>query len=749
MFALKNLSSLGVEKMDPWDFSPPEAPPKAIVKDKKERDRWINSPDTRWNVYTPWEGLNGAQRISKPTGESEGNTPYRLHGFAVDFDAVMTEDEVLKGIERLGYPANYYERSLSGKCHLVWQFKNPLVLAGWELAIEFLKVASAGLQLRAALPSFDEGHFLNPTRLLTNAGGQWLKIEDDMIPEAILVGWLIEASGNIKWSAAGYNVPLDKVAEKLKTDSRFANSEWASIEFKLGAQGPTWWVPASKSPKSALVKESGMFTFSQNAERNFYTWGDLLGHEWVQQYRTQHIGESVEGIYFDGREYWREISRGAWKPWTKDDLILHLTAVRKLSIVKQKGDDSSEVAQALVHIQDHGNVEGAAPFVFRPSGFLEVEGAPFLNTHTARVVQPVDELSPWGPTGKFPLISQFFGDPGCVSMDESRPRFFRGGVKALDTFLSWLSHYYRGAYELKLSSGCHVFISGPVNRGKTFLNRGIVGAMMNGFREAEAYLMGEDSFGSELFRVAHWVVDDNAVGISPARRRRWTEAIKKMAANGTFVYHEKFRTKQQVRWPGRVIATLNGDEGSTQLIPDLERSILDKIHLYAVDGERATIDFLQQDAMTEILKKEIPFFCRYLLEWVTPEYCIERRRDGTIDYRFGAVKPWHDEQLVQAANQSSSTSGFYEVLASWSAEYFKIENENRKPSERVTKWCGTAFELRKKMCANDPATLDSLRGIDINSISSLLMQLRVKGHHIEAEDRNGLRYWTIHDKTIG
>jgi len=742
MFALSRLSTSEVFHCQPWGWSPKAGIPPELRSNKKLRDKFMNDPTTEWNIYSGWEGLNGNLRISRKKADSEENPPHKLHGLVIDFDTKMTEEEVLAGISRLApLVPNFYERSLSGKCHLVWTFSKPIVISGFPLAEAFLAVAAEKLQPANALAGFDKA-FFNPSIYYTNSG-EWREIHDRGLSSGLLLGWLIEASEKLDWKGNGYCVPLTVVHDELMKNPDFAGSEWASKDFQLGVQGPTWWIPGSTSPKSAVVKESGMFTYSAHASRNFFSWADLLGFSFVDQFRSNQIGQAVEGIYFDGRAFWRELSRGDWKPWTKDDILHFLRIKRGLSPRTPKGEDHSELDRAYQHIQDHGNVEGAAPFVFRPNGAITVYSKPFLNTHNSRVLQPAPDKVTWGPSGPMPWLSQFFGPPSTVSTSETEARFFQGDVIALDSFISWLAYYYRTAFELNLLSGHNMFVSGPVNIGKTFLNRQIVGELMGGFRIAEDYLMGEDAFGSELFGVAHWVVDDNAVTTSAARQRKWSEMVKRMAANRTFRYHEKFRTAQMVEWMGRVFSTFNADEGSSQIIPDLERSILDKIQLYQT-VKRPTVSFLPSHEMNELLTRELPHFARFLLDWSTPEHCVLRRESGDIDWRFGGVKPWHEPALIQTANHSSRTSGFVEILDDWKTDYFSALNEGKRTDDRITTWRGSAFQLRKELCSSSPATQDALRGEGVGDISRLLGQLRAKGYNIGIEDAGDIRYWTLH-----
>lgn len=736
---LPNLSSHEARPCTPWHFKLAQPLPQELRDNKKTRDKWISDSNTEYSCWSPWEGLNENQRIKKKTGTDNetDNPPLKCYGFVADYDAKMEMAEVASCFERLvPFVPNYYCRSLSGKAHLLWVFDQPINVGSFDLAEEFLKHVCVKLNLRAALPAFDEA-FFDCAKYYTN-GAEWHEVNPCTISYNTALGWLLAASTKIKYSSLAYNVPLSVVKGELDKNPKFAD-QWAGIDFVLGATGPTWFVDGSQSPKSAIVKESGMFTFSSSATKDFYSWGELIGFSFVDQYRASHIGNAVDGVYFDGRSFWREISRGDWKAFTKDDIMSYLRVARGLSDKIVKGDKASELELAYQHLIDHNHVEGAAPFVFKQNGPITLNKKPFLNIHTARVLRPVEQPVEWGHKDHFPWISQFLGNPtGCG--EESEKYFFKGARQSLDTFISWLAYYYKSAYEMNISSGHNIFISGPANMGKTVLNREIVGGLMNGYRDAKEYLMGEDDFGAELFSVAHWVVDDGTMSTSAAAHRRWTEIIKRMAANKTFRYHAKFQTPQQVQWEGRVGATLNNDEESARLLPDLERSLLDKIMLF-MTADEPTVDFHKKQEMQAIWERELPYFARFLLGWETPAHCV-LWRGSAIDYRFGGIKPWHDPAMTQHANQSARTAGFAEILDDWRTDYFRLVNEGVAVEKKTWTWTGTAFQLRKALCVAS-ATQDALRGTDNGDIGRLLAQLKARGYPIVSEDRDELRYWTI------
>lgn len=746
---LSNLVSTTAHEGAPWVFPSEQLQvPEECKKNKTARTRWISDTETRHCVYSGWEGLTSGGRILKGTNKREDNVPYKLHAIVVDYDTKLSPDEVAAGISRFApHGPSHYGPSLSGNAHLVWTLERPLVISGFELAEKFLAVVSQKLRLAAAFPGFDEPAFKKPAQYYTSGDAGWYEIGNPL-PAALVTGWLVEAAKKTDFDSPGYQIPLAAVREELlKRDPKFAASEWAECDFQEGAQGPSWWVEGSLSPKSAIVKSGGMFTFSAHATSSFYSWADLLGAKFVEAYRAKHMGAAVTGIYFDGRGFWREISRGMWKLFDKESTLSYLRVTRGLSGKPPKGEEVSELDVAYQYIIDHHFVDGAAPFCFRKGGLLEVDGNPFLNTHSTRVLRPVEHAVEWGNPDHFPFLSRFFGAPSGVQTDETR-RLFEGGTVALDTFISWLSYYYKTAYELKIESGHNVFLSGPANRGKTLLNRGILGTLMGGFREARDYLMGTDSFGAELFGVGHWVVDDGTAGGSAAQSRHWTEMIKRMAANNTFRYHEKFRTPQQVEWKGRVVTTLNSDEESARLLPDLQRSVTDKVMLFRVSENSPVGDFPSVAELNIILANELPYFARFLLDWKVPEEVVLRRA-GAIDWRFGGITPWIDDSLRAAANQGSRVSGFWEIVDDWRNEFFAAAAKSTDARVSKTQWTGTAFQLRKAICDMSQSSADALRGIDVGEMGRLLMQLHTTSYPVEFIDDTqgavgGTRKWVLH-----
>ena len=208
--------------------------------------------------------------------------------------------------------------------------------------------------------------------MLFRSSGEWATLDAKRKMSAGLThGCVVEVSSKHVWrkDSGSVEIPLPVVAAELaKKFPSFPNC-WPG-DFVEGSQGPTFWVEGSTSPKSAVVKPTGLFTFAAHAVKPFYGWADLFSEQFVDKYKTELMGEAVKGIYHDGTKYWRKDGYGRWKWYSFDDISRHLRVDCGLSAVKD-GGLPSEVDRAIQHIQNWQGVEGAAPFAFQPAGLIE------------------------------------------------------------------------------------------------------------------------------------------------------------------------------------------------------------------------------------------------------------------------------------------------------------------------------------------------------------------------------------------
>ena len=714
-FALPNLLSLSTSPCSPWEFTSNSIPNEVRGKEgKKQRDAWINSLETSHQVYSLIEGLNGSMRVAQSKGPAEGNPPYRIHGLAGDYDAPIPTEELEAGLSRLeGKTPKYFERTLSGQCRFLWEFEAPIAVPSWEFAVEFLKLARKAIKAELLTVNLDVPAWDSPSRYYTNSG-EWMQCSDYVVPSSLIQGWLFEVCKKHQWKKEenAIEIPLPVVWEELK--KLHPQHGWEN-SFELESQGPSFFIQGSSSPKSAIVKSTGIYTFSANAAKPFWSWSDLLGASFCAEYKNKSMGKAVEGVYHDGMKYWVKDGLNCWRPYTKEDVASYLNIIRGLSLERYKGAPS-EVDEALMFIRHWQPIDGAAPFVFQAYGIYSDSGPRFLNTHTRRVLTPADGSASWGPQGPFPWLAAYFD-------------YLFDPIGQKDFFLAWLKRFYTSAHDLKLDRGQNVFVIGPAGTGKTLLSQNILTKLLNGSAEAQKYLLGETSFNSQLFETALWTVDDNSSSVSATSHSLFSSAIKKMTSNQTFEYHAKFRVPMTVSWLGRVFVTANDDEESLRIIPDLEISALEKTMLFRTT--KVPFAFPPSDELESIIRKELPFFARWLLDWEYPEETKGANRYG--------IKAYHEPSLLQKAEHSSRSNAFSEILDDWSTDWFRDH-----PTMQA--WEGTAFSLLKEFNIEDDRRA-SLKNLTTDTVSRQLSALKSKGHSIESSTRGGARVWKINRPT--
>lgn len=718
MFVLPNLSATGVSPGIPWEI--PVSIPDGVrgKKGKKARTVWATSPETRTVVYSAVEGRNSRQRVTKARAVDEGNPPHALHGLVIDYDVGVTDAELDTGMTRLTHKPQVLERTLSGNARAIWLFDSPVIVPGYDAASAFLGHLSTLLQVQALAPGIDEGALKAPDRYYTWSG-EWRMTEAPKIPAELLRGWWVEFASQLKLTGgdfSGVEIPFEALREMLAAKyPRF--SEWP-VEFAEGTQGPSFWIDGSTSPMSAMAKPQGMLSWAAHATKAFYSWEDLLGAQ-ASEYRTRQLGDAVEGLFYDGHNYWRQLPDGRWKGWDKTDLMGHLKTTRGVSARPDK-KGVSDIDRCVQFLHDHNQVDGAAPFALLPAGAITVFGHRVLNTSTRRVLTAATEPATWGPTGQFPFIS---GLLDCLFDDgEAAPQ--------LPHFLAWLQFAFKAAVAQRPSSGPNLILAGGPGTGKTLLARRIIGPLFGGFSEASDYLMGQDSFGAELFESGVWCVDDAVVSADRGTHRRFSELLKKMAANTTFRYHAKFRQATLVDWRGRVVVTCNRDVLSLRIIPDLTISIADKVSLLRCveDHSKTGFVFPGTSQTEDTLDRELPFFARWLLDMTPAEHLVR-------DPRFG-YKPYLHPALVNEAHQSSWGATFGEILTYWSDLYFRANTA-------AAEWRGTAFGLYCQLQA-DPALAAALRGTSPEAISRHLSTLLAAGDpRLTCADLKGQREWVV------
>lgn len=693
-YALTNLTHLSVTPSLPWDFTPTITVPDEVRANKDKRQDFHKDKATTWNYYSPFEGANPNQRVSK------SNPPRLLHGFAPEWDMQIPPVRVDEEIARAKIKPAYIERSLGNNLRLVYAFPRPLPVDSLEFAIFLLGKAEKWLGCQN-LPGFDEKAFVDPTRFLAN-GANWAPTGHGPIPEDALQAFFVEVGNAFRRpSEAGVAIPLEEVERALK--EKYPTFNWPG-PFELESQGPSFWIADSTSPKSAILKPDGFFTFSAHADKPFYSWADLLGADFTAAFERAAISKATLDIFFDGKKFWRK-KKGVFTAMETAELVNHFEI--------GCGMKGPKIKQTLNHIYSEQCVESAGPYVFQPPGLLIYQGKRRLNTADVQVLQPATGEQSWGDGGNFPFLSSLLDNLFTTEIQR-------------DKFLAWWQYLYQCGLNMDPQPGQVLFLMGGVATGKTFTSREVVGRSVGGYVDASGYLTKSSDFNSHLFESALWVSDDDAVSDSPQAAMNIQMALKKAVANSSHLSNKKFQTAGMVEWCGRIIITTNLDYLSSRLLGPLDNSSLDKISVFRC-VTKSRLRFPSRPEMQRLLSTELPFLLRWLVDHTPPEH-VEP------DVRFG-VRAHHDESLMEQASQTSKSEPFRELLVAALLEYFESH-------PNATEWRGPATELLTQIHMN-PARESIIRTLRIETTARYLENIAREGMlgcRTETGDHS-IRHW--------
>lgn len=746
LLAIPNLASSRTVECSPWDTET-TAPPKT---------HW-NSPNVDHTFYSGFEGLLASSRI-----DSKNNPAVMLHWIVADYDGQIDDHMRENVLDRCAdFKPQYICRTASGGARLLWKLAEPFPLHRNDLTAKLMRHIKKKLKLSKLLVGLDTDAFEDPCKYY-EAGTDWRSLSCDEISPSFMMQWAVDSTHNYAWAKLGAVIPMDVVSAEVE---RQFPGRWQG-EFYVGARGVRFWDAESDNETAAVIRETGMQCFTGGSA--FVPWSVILGRQFVSQFEADRIGGSVTDVFFDGRDYWTQLPSGQWQSYGKADIALHLKVERGLRGQPARGENFSEVDQAIHRIQKQQYIACAAPLVHRPKGIVLVNGHRVLNTSTVTVLQPateedyyqavavagggdpgssapiVDVIAPADSNlssfvvpaeqsrtaGVSPALSVLSSDT-CPPSSKSFPwlnDFFLGFFdppEQLDYFYAWLRRWYESALEGRMRPGQASFFAGVPNTGKTLLSNVILSRIFGGHIDASSFLSGEDGFNSHLFTSAVWAVDDVVPLTDNKSHLKFSALIKKMAANRTFSVREKYRVDKLIEWNGRVVVTCNTDPESIRILPDVDLSNRDKINLFRI-AERDTFTF-PRDVESTIIA-ELPFFLRWLLDWQPPDEVIG-------DTRYG-VRTYCEDSLFEAARHSSSAYSFLEVLL----KFFEGQVEDT--------WEGSATELLSAML-NDQ---DGLAGIaskyTTRQVGRELSKLASQNYPITQQRTGAKRTWTFDLKRL-
>lgn len=665
-FCLPNLHYNDVEVRESiWKLDP------APVFGNKDRFReWCNDKETRHCFYSAVEALTPSLRVSV------ANPAHLMHGLICDYDSKISNEDIAV-IPSNGNPARlptWVSTTHSGGKRLVFEFEEPILVDNAELFDRFIRLLAKDLKLQKLLAGLDETSFKRAQYY--ELGDEWKPIpQGKTISAEHLSLLLFEAAGQRQLKTEGTQIPIEAVAAEVE---RQFPGRWPG-SFEGGARGPLFWIADGVDRIGCQVGDLGMICYSERAGKSFLHWGEILGQEFVKNYEAERIGSAAQGIWFDGRHYWREALDGGWRHRTKDDMIMWLKGQGVSASAGPKGT-ASEAEKVLLMAQELRSIKAAAPIVHDNREAVMINGDRYLNISAVKIMEPADR----GEPSDFPWLHEFF----TKCWDEKHP-------EQRDYFLAWLQHFYVPCLQGRPQQGQAVIIAGDASRGKTFFNHKILGEIMGGFADSTDFLMGKTNFNKSDSEVSLWAIDDSRGASSWENHAAFSSALKKHVANPQVRCEGKGRDAFTIPWRGRIVLTCNKDKESLNIIPALNATIKDKVDLFMWGKWQAK--FLSAGQSEAVVQGELPFFLHWLQNWKAPAYVLN-------DNPRYHVQAYHHPDMLREAHDSSPSARLAELLEEW-----------RGNMEGDSMWV-SATRLRR-LLSEDPSARDGLKEFSRNRMA--------------------------------
>jgi hypothetical protein len=674
-FSLKNLRALTTTEIpEPWTACRGFKVPEGLLEDKEARTLWSRKPTTEHAFLSGIAGLDPSLRVSRSDRSEGDNPPSALHAVIADYDTPLTarrREELLNEAPCPYMPTWVCDSYSKGRSRLVWEMEEPLRLAGARFTAQLMKLLRRRLALDKWLPGFDEASL--KSGIYFGIGSNWRPVATERLPQRVLLGWAAEAAGKTKlFDDAGRPRPdIGMLAELVS--GRFPG-RWPG-EFAHGAQGPRFWDPSADNERAAVVGEYGMICFT--GPKAFVTWADIFGTRALDELQGKQYAPILDGFYYDGRRFWKREDDGRFLPQDKDDVRRSWNCAG-FNRSRTKGEPS-QLDLLEESVCSHNRVEAALPFIYMEPGILHWSGHRYLNIASARVADPAppfgEESGSFDETGPkyfrwlHAYLSAIFAP--AVRHDRGIPPGVPLEIIPRDIFLAWLQRTYRGGYDRRPQTGQALVLAGEKGVGKTFLIQGVLSPLLGGAADASEYIVSGSSFNAHLCDSPLMVVDDTTVNAREDSHRFFTAMIKRVVANSAMTYNVKHGAQAPILWRGRAIIGCNTDPESMRILPDLDSGTQDKINLFEM---RRGVRLPGWDEQEEIVRRELPFLARWLLEWNPPEWI------GADPDRLGryGVRGYHHATLLDTALSSGPNSIVLEMLKEqhegWMRDGLALEN---------------------------------------------------------------------------
>jgi hypothetical protein len=330
------------------------------------------------------------------------------------------------------------------------------------------------------------------------------------------------------------------------------------------------------------------------------------------------------------------------------------------------GATSKQMREFMDFIRRKSNVHISTPLAGYGTGIYSFDGKRVLVTSSPKIIRPKADF--------WPTIASVLG--GML------------GEEQIEYFYGWLKIAYTALATGKLVPGQMVVFAGPKDCGKSFAQNYIVTPILGG-RHAKPYqyMTGQTAFNSELFQGEHLIIADEVPATEYKERIAFGASIKNLVAEPSQRYHAKGVDAFMLPPFWRVTLSVNDEPEHLMVLPPLDDSIVDKIHLFKVTnpGCLPSDSGEERDKFARKIHDELPAFIYHLVNEheIRPEL-----RKG----RFG-IREYINQDVALSVEELSTEAA---LMAMIEQEIFNSASLAAESGE----WEGTAGELASRLMSS-------------------------------------------------
>ncbi len=436
-----------------------------------------------------------------------------------------------------------------------------------------------------------------------------------------------------------------------------------------------------------------------------------------------------DDVYFDSGTnsgaYWHRMPNGRFIRLSEANLKMHAISAG----IRCQGEpyELTQFDEILLDAQRSRAVEYAGPLAGYRIGFHNLGGRSVLVTSESAAFERWAKLDgpcsvkDWPWIGK--VFSQLFNGESAVHA------------------LSWCHHALSSLLRGDMKPGTMLGLCGPAQCGKSFFQVLVTELLGGRTTDPYQYMVGRTAFNGDVAACEHLSMEDRAAHRDIQSRRAFGSALKELSVNSVLRVHEKGRCAVSVPTFRRLTMSLNNEPENLAVLPPMEPSISDKIHLISCRMVSSSVLGSDYKKNIEKLRKEIPAFGRMLLtQFETPPdlHCA----------RFGC-KAFHDPELMDCLKEQEPQTRLLQLIDAilWETpfttigEFKELHGDGWTPANG---WRGTAFDLERVMRGSNLSTQADRLLPGASTIGTYLLRVAVQSPERCRKRRcQGKVFWEI------